>query len=172
MKLRTSKIVILSSLLALATTVSFSKPSYAEGTKFYCHRVNGKYFTFARTEDGRKYRVIRWNSTDFPAPYSPEARCREVSSRFQRNYDHGTLKKIVSGIINKQPVICSGSDSNTVCNSRNLLFTLKPGANRKAVAAKLFDKSALAAGKIDIQTGDPEDIMFDFDIYFDNLASE
>jgi hypothetical protein len=169
---RLSKTFILSSLLALATTVSISKPSYAGGTKFYCDRVGGEYLTFARTEDGRIYRVIKWTSTDFPAPHNPKNRCYEVSSRFQRNYDNGTLRKIASGIVNRQPVICSGSTSNTICNSRNLLFTLKTGANRKQVAARLFDKNALAAGKIASQTGDPEDVMFDFDIYLQNLAGE
>jgi hypothetical protein len=82
MKRKFSTTLILSSLLALATTVSISKPSYAGGTRFYCDRVGGEYFTFARTEDGRKYRVMKWTSTDFPAPHNPQNRCYEVSSRF------------------------------------------------------------------------------------------
>ncbi|MEA5575595.1 COP23 domain-containing protein [Anabaena sp. UHCC 0451] len=169
---RLSITFIFGALLALATTLSISEPSYARGTTFYCGRSGGQYFTFARTEDGRIYRVMGWTSTDFPTPYNPKNRCYEVSSRFQRNYDNGTLRKIASGIVNRQPVICSGSDANTICNSRNLLFTLKTGANRKAVANRLFNRNALAAGKILTQNGDPDDIMFDFDIYFQQLTSE
>ncbi|MBD2570196.1 MULTISPECIES: COP23 domain-containing protein [Nostocaceae] len=172
MKYKLSTTFIFASLMAVATTATISQPSYAGGTTFYCDRSGGEYFTFARTEDGRRYRVMKWTSTDFPAPHNPKNRCYEVSSRFQRNYDNGTLRKISSGIVNKLPVICSGSDSNTVCNNSNLLFTLKKGANRKAIANRLFNQNALAAGNIETQNGDPEDIMFDFDIYLNNLAGE
>ncbi|MBD2691433.1 COP23 domain-containing protein [Anabaena catenula] len=172
MKQRLSTTFIFASLMALATTATISQPSYARGTTFYCGRSSGEYFTFARTEDGRRYPVMKWTSTDFPAPYNPKNRCQEVSSRFQRSYENGTLKKITTGIVNSQPVICSGIDSNTVCNSGNILFTLKPGANRKAVANRLFNSRALAKGKIETQNGNPEDTIFDFDIYLNNLEGE
>ncbi|WP_353932117.1 COP23 domain-containing protein [Okeanomitos corallinicola TIOX110] len=159
-------------LLALATTLSISEPSYAGGTKFYCAVLGGEYFTFARTEDGRRYKVMGWTSTDFPKPYNLKYRCTTVSSRFQRSYDNGTLKRIATGTLNSEPVICAGSNSNIVCNSRNLLFTLKRGAKAKTVANRLFNRNALASGEIITQNSDPDHIMFNFDIYLDNLAAE
>ncbi|MBO1049464.1 MAG: hypothetical protein HEQ10_17790 [Dolichospermum sp. DEX182a] len=158
--------------LALTSVAAISQPSYAGGTKFYCAAKGGQYFTFASTEDGGKSKVIGWTSTDFPKPYDPKYRCQEVSPRFQRNYNNGTLKTIATGIVNGQPVICSGSDSSTVCNSGNLLFTLKPGANRKAVANRLFNRKDLATDNILTQNSNFDDIMFDFDIFLQNLQSE
>jgi hypothetical protein len=169
---RLTQIFAIASLTALTTIPVISQPSYAGDTTFYCDTQNGKYFTFAKTEDRSKSQIIGWTSTDFPPPYNPKYRCQVVSERFQRNYDNGTLKVISTGIVNRQPVICSGSSSTTVCNSSNLLFTLKSGANRKAVANRLFNDGALAAGKIPDFNSNSEDIMFNFDIYLNNLQGE
>jgi len=169
---RLTQTLAIASLTALSSIAAISQPSYAGGTKFYCAAEGGKYFTFTRTEDGVKHKVMGWISTYFSPKYNPKNRCQEVSTRFQRNYDNGTLKKIASGKVNKETVICSGSDSNTVCNSRNLLFTLKSGANGKKVAKELFNSKALAGAEIMVQNSNPDDIMFDFDTYLDNLPTE
>lgn len=59
MKYKLSTTFIFASLMAVATTATISQPSYAGGTTFYCDAKGGEYFTFARTEDGRKYRVMK-----------------------------------------------------------------------------------------------------------------
>ena len=160
------------SLTALASLASMGQPSYAGSNKFYCAAEGGQYFTFTRTEDGQNRKIMGWISNQFPLKYSPKKRCQEVSRRFQRNYDNGTLKKIASGIVNKETVICSGSDSNTVCNSGNLLFTLRQGTNGREVANRLFNRQALAGAEIMNQNSDTDDIMFDFDTYLNKLPPE
>lgn len=167
-----TQIFATASLTALASFTAMSQPSYAGGTKFYCAAEGGQYFTFTRTEDGQNRKIMGWTSTYFPSQYSPKKRCQEVSTRFQRNYDNGTLKKIASGIVNKETVICSGSDSNTVCNSGNLLFTLRQGTNGREVANRLFNRQALAGAEIMNQNSDTDDIMFDFDTYLNKLPPE
>jgi hypothetical protein len=66
MRQKLSLTFIFASLIAVATTVSINQPSYAEGTKFYCDTLGGEYFTFARTEDGRRYRVMPTTTEEMP----------------------------------------------------------------------------------------------------------
>ncbi|NET00218.1 MAG: hypothetical protein F6K61_06470 [Sphaerospermopsis sp. SIO1G1] len=172
MNKRLSITFISASLLALASTLTFSQPSYAGGTKFKCQVLNGVHHTFAYTEDGKRYAIMKYLSTEFPPPYTPKRRCIDISKRFQRRYDNGLLRKVSSGTVNNQTVICAGRNENTVCNNNNILFTLGKGANAKKVANKLFNRRALATGQIVTNNSDPNYIMFDFDIYLNSLESE
>jgi len=82
-------------LTALGTTATINQPTYAEGATFYCGNSKGLPVTFARTQDGRKIPVIRWAANNyFPPPWTAQRRCVEVSRRFQRSHDNGTLKNI------------------------------------------------------------------------------
>jgi len=162
----------IASFLALVSVAAISQPSYAGRTEFYCAAEGGEYFTFVRTEDGERHKVMGWISTYSYPNMTPKQRCQQVSTRFQRNYDNGTLKRIASGKVKKETVICSGIDVNTVCDSSNLLFTLKPGEKGKEVAQKLFNSKALAGAEIIIHNSNRDDIMFDFDLYLDHLPRE
>ncbi|MEY3332980.1 MAG: hypothetical protein RLZZ176_1280, partial [Cyanobacteriota bacterium] len=85
-------------VLTSVFTGNQSSYGYTAGTKFSCERKGGEYFTVLRTEDSKKYQVMKFVSTDFTRPYNKiRNRCEEVSSRFQRSYDNGTLKKIIVG---------------------------------------------------------------------------
>ncbi|MFH7028731.1 MAG: COP23 domain-containing protein [Heteroscytonema crispum UTEX LB 1556] len=76
--------------------------------------------------------MIRWVSEDyFSKGLSPLRRCQDVSRRFQKNLDNGTLKTIVTGTINGLPVVCAAISTNDACTSSTMLFTLKGGANAR-----------------------------------------
>lgn len=156
--------------MLLTTTTAQPQPSYASNRKFSCAQSKGVPVTFARREDGRNVPMIRWVSSY--SSLTPLQRCREVSRRFQRSYDNGTLKTIITGTLNKQSVVCAVVSTNDVCTSSTVLFTLKPGANAKLAVQSLFDRRALASGQIQNQSNDDTQIYIDFDTYLNNLQPE
>jgi hypothetical protein len=115
--------------------------------------------------------MIRWVES-FSPKMSPLERCKQVSYRFQRNYDQGVLNTIITGKMNGHPVVCAAESTNDDCTERTLLFTLKPGTNAKRVVERLLDRNALAAGKILNQSTDNTQIYIDFNIYLHSLPSE
>jgi hypothetical protein len=164
--------VTLASLTALTTIATINQPSNAQGTTFYCGKSKGVSVTFARTQDGRKVTIVRWTSNNyFPPPWTAQRRCEEVSRRFQRSHDNGTLKNITTGTLRGEPVVCAGTSQNTACTGNNLLFTLKRGVNPGATLRRLLDRRGLAAGNtLNESAGDT--INIDFQLYLDNATVE
>ncbi len=161
-------------LLTISTIAAIAnQPSYASGTTFFCANSKGYPTTFAKTYNGRKIPMIRWVPNNyFASKLSPAQRCREVSDRFQRSYDNGTLKTIISGTLNKQPVVCAATTTYDTCNNNNLLFTLKRGTNAKQAVERLLDRAGLAAGRILNQNSDNTQIYVDFDTYLNSIKPE
>lgn len=100
-------------MLLTFTTTAQPQPSYASNPKFFCAQSKGVPVTFARREDGRNVPMIRWVSSY--SSLTPLQRCQEVSRRFQRSYDNGTLKTIITRSLNKQSVVCAVVSTNDVC---------------------------------------------------------
>lgn len=124
--------------IAIGTVTAFNQPSYAQGTTFYCGVSDGIPTTFANTKRGT-VRVVVWNSEHFSySGYTPERRCQEVSSRFQRLYNSGQLRFVTAGYLNGQPAICAGN-SSPPCTSDKLLFTLKPGSDAAERIQRIFE---------------------------------
>jgi Circadian oscillating protein COP23 len=91
--------------------------------------------------------LIRWVSNHFThSGYSPQARCQDVSQRFNRYYNQGILNYVTTGYVNNMPVICVASDKGGPCTE--VLFTLKPGENATRVIQQLFDVRAGASGPL------------------------
>ncbi len=162
--------VAVCSLAMLVTTTTAPQPSYASKPKFSCAKSKDVPVTFASREDGRNVPMIRWVSSF--SSLTPLQRCQQVSERFQKNFDNGTLKTIITGTVNKQSVVCAVVSTNDACTMSNVLFTLKPGANAKDVVKRLFDRRALASGEIQNQSKDDTQIYIDFDAYLNNLQPE
>ncbi len=161
-------------LTTFITTTILNQPSFARNAVFRCDtgRFKGKSVptTFVLTQDGRKRPLIYWDSPYFPG-LTPLERCQQVSYRFQRSYDNGTLRYIKTGILNRQPVVCATAERNAPCTNNNFLFTLKPGSDPDATARQLFDRRALAAGNATNQSGgeasnDPVSIDIEAFLYF------
>ncbi|OBQ14258.1 MAG: hypothetical protein AN482_02260 [Anabaena sp. LE011-02] len=169
--------VILASLTALTTIATINQPSYAEGATFYCGKSKSKGIpvTFVRTQDGRKIAMVNWTSNSyFPPPWTAQRRCDEVSRRFQRSNDNGTLKNITTGTLRGYPVVCAGTSQNPTCTDDNLLFTLKRGVNATATLRRLLDSKGLASGNTLYETGSEinSEINIDFELYLNNATVE
>ncbi|MBD2607012.1 hypothetical protein H6G81_21400 [Scytonema hofmannii FACHB-248] len=162
--------VAICGLAMLVTTTIAPQPTYAIKPKFSCAQSKGAPVTFARREDGSNVSIIRWVSSF--SSLTPLQRCQQVSKRFQRSYENGTLKTIITGKLNKQSVVCAVVSTNDACSSNTVLFTLKPGSNPRDVVKRLFDRRALASGEIQNQSRDDTQIYIDFDTYLNNLQPE
>ncbi|WP_246162666.1 MULTISPECIES: COP23 domain-containing protein [Brasilonema] len=166
------RVFSLATLTTIATTITLNQPSYAESPTFSCGKSNGVPTTFVRTQDGKDLPVIRWFSKYFSGTgLTPEQRCLEVSRRFQRSYDNGTLRYIKPGTLKGQPVVCAVAEKSAACTDTTLLFTLKRDSDADATARQLFDRRALAAGKTVNQNGgdrsnDPVNIDVEAYLYF------
>ncbi|MBD2355632.1 hypothetical protein H6G41_13565 [Tolypothrix sp. FACHB-123] len=174
MKFRFFIQALLLSLLVFCVTIALSlkQPTYAGETTFYCGKSKGVPVTFARTQDGRKVPMVRWSSNNyFPPPWTAQRRCQEVSRRFQKNYDNGTLRNIKTGTLRGELVICAAKSQNSACTDSTLLFTLKRGANSSLTVRKLFDRRGLAAGNVLSESAD-DSMNIDFDAYLNNATVE
>jgi 23S rRNA G2069 N7-methylase RlmK/C1962 C5-methylase RlmI len=127
--------------------------------------------TYARTQGGN-IPIIRWISGEFPPPWTPMQRCIDVSRRFQKNYDNGTLKILKVGSFNKQTVLCAATSISDPCTDNTLLFTFKRDSKPKQTLEKLLDKRGLTAGRILTENGDNYSVYIDVDMYLNNATVE
>lgn len=138
---------------------------FDEHNIFFCDESRGVPTTAVKTPSG-VMPVIKWVSHAFlPSGYTPRARCRDVSARFQTYYDNGMLNYITTGIVNRQPVVCVTDSTGGPC--QGILFTLKRGANASRVIQQLFDIRAGAAGPL---YESEARLYFDMDKYLQNLG--
>lgn len=159
--------------IALSAIAAFNQPSYAQD-KFFCGTSNGQPVTIVRHNRLGNIPIIRWVDTSFPLPWTPQARCEEISTRFQQFYDNGTLKYIKGGWLDHQPVFCVAAHKKGNCLSNGLLVTLKPGTDPNLTLMRLLDKRVFAPGKpIDLVGGESdEDLIAEVngEVYF-NIES-
>ncbi|MFN6567805.1 COP23 domain-containing protein [Dendronalium sp. ChiSLP03b] len=165
--------VAIASLTIFTTSATINQPSYAGGTTFFCAKSKGIPITFARTQDGRKVPMIKWISQDyFSRDWPVERRCQEVSRRFQRSYDNGTLKYIRTGTLRGEPVVCAANSYNAACTDNNLLFTLKRGSSAKDTVRRLLNRRGLVAGNVLNESGGGDTLNVEFDRYINNATEE
>ena len=153
---------------AIANTM-FPQPIRAGNSAFFCGILNQQPVTLMRTIRGN-VPMINWVSNSyFPPPWTARRRCQEVARRFQRNYDNGYLKYINPGRLNGEPVVCAGIKNKEPCTNRNLLFTLKRGANAEQTLLTLMDRGGLRSGYILSEDGSAS---VDVEIYLDEARVE
>ncbi len=119
-----------------ATVTSTTSPTTS--TKFYCGMSNGQPATLLSSIRGIRPLII-WEKPDHFSGLSPEQRCEEVSARFQRFYDNGSLNYLIAGWVWGVPVLCAASERNNSCSSTNMLIPLPRGTDAKSVLEKLLD---------------------------------
>ncbi|MFK0729671.1 MAG: COP23 domain-containing protein [Gloeotrichia echinulata GP01] len=141
--------------LAVSAAATITQPSYGQNQQnntFFCgisrdSSGRGVPATFARTSQGTSLPVIRWVDKAFPAPWTPEKRCEEISARFQQFYDNGTLNFLRAGKSGNQPVLCVASFKGGDCLPKGVLVTLKPGTNPQLTLERIMDYSGRSSGK-------------------------
>ena len=116
--------------ITLASTTLQSAPAQARATsEFFCGQSQGIPTTMARTAKG-DVAVIRFKSEHFSSTgWTPQRRCEEVSQRFNRFNQAGTLQFLTTGRMNGYNVVCVATERGGSCLEDSLLFTLRPGRN-------------------------------------------
>jgi len=118
--------------------------------QFECVSNRGIPATIVIGPNGEKP-MISWTSTYFSNDgWTPESRCKEVTSRISRAYAAGTLNYFTTGRINNMPVICSTRTQGGSCES--LIYTLKPNQNPGATLKALLKVRAGEGGPIEETT--------------------
>ncbi|MGI0485853.1 COP23 domain-containing protein [Pantanalinema rosaneae CENA516] len=119
-----------------ATSNTSSTNSSSGNTKFECVQSGTGYATIAVTSTGKKTRpLINWSSQAFAqSGFTPEVRCREVSSRLTAavGKNGGKLSGLLltTGNLNRENVICYVSNMVSGCNKNNHLMNIAPGYNK------------------------------------------
>ncbi len=150
-KILLSSTIFLSEFLFTANTVmangsqTINKQSTKTSIEYRCINHNGYPKTIAYTSRGA-IELIVWKNQYFAASgYTPERRCREVTSRFQHHSDRKNLRYISTGIMNRYKIICV-SDQSGNCKQNGLLITVQHNHNPEAVMQALFNISARRSG--------------------------
>lgn len=144
---------VVASLGTVLSGASYAQYSYEEkyepAVKFYCQEDSYIPTTVAvDSQTGYKREVVKWYSDYFEGSgYDNITRCREVSARFQRAYNTGSLDYITAGIVNGYQVVCATSAGGS-CTTSNVLFTLKRDANAAETLQALFDVRDLGSGPL------------------------
>ena len=112
---------------------------------YYCAQLNGEWNTFVNTPRGR-VKLVNW-ANSFSERWTPRNRCTEISGRFQKFLDAGTLKYIRTGNVNQLPVICVAQQKGGECPSSNVLITLEPNTDPEAVLVRLVDFRRSVSGQ-------------------------
>jgi hypothetical protein len=138
--------------LSIPATLSLATPGLAaKKPVFTCTEVEGRLATAVQTKKGN-VPLVYWDSGAFNGSgYSPEVRCQKVTQRFSNSYSSGQLKYLASGTVKNQPVICGLKVKSSSCNSKNMLFTLKPGSDPRNVLRQLNAVRNRAAGSAAIE---------------------
>ena len=104
--------------------------------------------------------LIQWTNRSFPPPYTPEQRCKIVSSRFKKFHNNGTLKYIKADTINNQPALCVAAYKGGSCLPDGLLVTFKPGTDANQTLLKILDRRVWAAsGPIRLSSKDKSEAV-------------
>ena len=157
--------------VALGATATISTgPSDALAQRFFCGRdTNSRYgevpASIARTARG-DVPMIHWVSNWIKDPrWTPQARCEDVSRRFQRYYDNGMLKYMRTGEFKDYPVICVASRKGGSCREQDVLVTLERGSDAKDVLKQMMDLRIQIRGPLELSN----DLLFyeDGEAYID-----
>jgi hypothetical protein len=143
LSLRLTSLGLILGTIATLTSIE-SAPSQAITRKYFCAIAQGVPRTFVKKSRGN-VPIINWmkNYGDI----APRERCIIVSNRFQRFSDNQTLKQIVTGMIERQPVLCAVATQQEICQKNNVLVTLPTNVDRFKAAQELMDVFKYARGR-------------------------
>ena len=127
--------------VAASDRYSANKQDVKSSVQYRCMEREGIPATVAYTSRGA-IELIRWQNDYFNASeYTPDRRCKEVSTRFQKHADADNLRYISTGTINNYQAICISEDTGN-CKPEGLLLTLQAEDDPDAVLRDLFSLEA------------------------------
>ncbi|PSB15284.1 hypothetical protein C7B61_14175 [filamentous cyanobacterium CCP1] len=101
----------------------------APQSRYFCDSAgNGIPTTMARSRHtGEVFPLIQWTSDWAPAPFTPDERCRAVSSRLEDIHSRADRLILTAGTLNGQPVVCAANSRDDArrgnCAANGLLIT-------------------------------------------------
>jgi len=136
------------SLAPLIALGSLGQSVHAQTPKFFCSmsRDGTGPATFVNTSRYGNLELIRWQDGTFAPPYTPQRRCEDVSARFQKFYDNGTLEYVRTATVKGQPVLCVATYKGGPCLSNGVLITLRQGQKPRLILEQMKNSQALATG--------------------------
>jgi hypothetical protein len=158
---------ILASLsLVIGSTIPLVSATEASSNNtYYCAQLNGGWNTFVNTPRGR-VKLVNWVQS-FSDKWNPQNRCVEISGRFQKFLDAGTLKYIRTGTVNKLPVICVADSKGGSCPDQNVLITLEPNTDPESVLIRLVDFRRSVSGQTIVLSENDSGFYDDGEFYVD-----
>ena len=158
--------IIASVSLAIGSTISLTTPSEASfKNTYYCAQLNGSWNTFVNTPRGR-VKLVNWVKS-FSDKWTPRNRCVDISQRFQKFLDAGTLRYIRTGRVNQLPVICVAEFKGGTCPNNNVLITLEPTIDPESVLIRLLDFRRSVSGQTIVLNENDAGFYADGDFYVD-----
>lgn len=158
--------IIASLSLALSSSIlSVSANEVSSNNTYYCAQLNGGWNTFVNTPRGR-VKLVNWVQS-FSDKWNPQNRCVEISGRFQKFLDAGTLKYIRTGTVNKLPVICVAQNKGGSCPDENVLITLEPNTDPENVLIRLVDFRRSVSGQTIVLSENDSGFYDDGEFYVD-----
>jgi len=159
------------SALILLASLGYASSSHAQSTTTFFCAVGGDGIptTFAQTSRGH-VPVIKWSSEYFSDDgYSPDRRCREVTSQFNNLYRQGRLNYLSAGRKNGLPIICALGTPSGECTQ---LYTLKRGQDASRVLANLRAVQMGARGPLYESTRRISSDVIDLNAYLESAPVE
>ena len=154
--------------LGLAVSAAISVVPAGEASlnnTYYCAQLNGSWNTFVNTPRGR-VKLVNWVES-FSEKWSPRSRCVEISGRFQKFLDAGTLRYIRTGNVNNLPVICVADFRGGTCPDDNVLITLEPNTDPESVLIRLVDFRRSVSGQTIVLSENDAGFYADGEFYVD-----
>ncbi len=134
--------------LVASTSPTFSQSTSADRVTFSCKEL----FDSASGENipatvawvpqrGKNVPIIYWKSDYFSkVGWDGQARCDDVSPKFQTFYDNGRLNYLINGKNGAYPVVCAAvEEQGESCNGDNQLFQLKRQQDGALALSQLMD---------------------------------
>jgi hypothetical protein len=165
MKLKSFAGMLAGLALAFSAAAAVAEPTPAKTNTYYCAQLNGNWNTFVNTPRGR-VNLINW-VTNYSDIWNPQKRCLEVSNRFQRFLESGTLKYIRTGTVNRLPVICVAEIRGGTCPDQNVLITFNQGTDPEQVLVQLVDFRRSVSGQTIVLSENDSGFYADGEFYVD-----
>jgi hypothetical protein len=143
-------------IIAIASFGQWNEVQAQTRVMYSCIQHQGKSKTVASTNRGR-IELIVWESSYFSgAGWTPQKRCQEITQRFQKFSDNGTLQYVTTGKLNGYPVICTGTRTTKgyQCRPDGLLITLQNNDNPAQVLRNLFSNATRKGGNAVVRSID------------------
>jgi hypothetical protein len=155
------------SIVATTPTTAYSQdstPKTVSERRFYCGQAQDPTSkkmlpaTLMETQGESESQVIVIWKSEFFKEFSPQQRCQIVSPKFQAAYTAGR-GYLISGVSERQGIVCLVANENDECNKSTMIFTLKSYQDANKVIEDLALSASGQSNRPDTQKGSRQKIV-------------